>query len=177
LWNSPIPGASSSKQIATGAILRLTMEADLTGDLPIVRPQVLVEYGPVDIAGQPYICPVKSIAVWRSRTVSQLAHDNVRQLIQCPDCRLRTQNASISELAPYATVDIWSHGSSRDPADFPLFHPQRLGRVDGGGPARGNPSGEQRNHDKHGQRTIMRSDLCQICFAECFVFLRSTESF
>jgi len=53
----------------TGAVLRLTMEADLNGDLPIVRSQVLVEYGPVDIGGKTYICPVKSVAIWRSRTV------------------------------------------------------------------------------------------------------------
>ena len=60
---------------ATGAVLRLTMEADLNGDLPIIRSQVLVEYGPVDIGGKTYICPVKSIAIWRSRTVSLLALD------------------------------------------------------------------------------------------------------
>lgn len=58
---------------ATGAILRLTMEADLDGDLPIIRSDVLVEYGPVNIGGKTYICPVKSIAIWRSRTVRLLA--------------------------------------------------------------------------------------------------------
>jgi hypothetical protein len=57
----------------TGAILRLTMEADLDGDLPMIRSDVLVEYGPVDIGGKTYICPVKSVAIWRSRTVRQLA--------------------------------------------------------------------------------------------------------
>jgi VWFA-related protein len=57
----------------TGAILRLTMEADLNEALPIVRSEVLVNYGPVDIGGKTYICPVKSIALWRSRTVSLLA--------------------------------------------------------------------------------------------------------
>jgi hypothetical protein len=49
------------------------MEADLDRDLPIIRSDVLVEYGPVDIGGKTYICPVKSVAIWRSRTVRQLA--------------------------------------------------------------------------------------------------------
>jgi len=58
---------------ATGAVLRLTMDADLNTELPIVRSQVMVSYGPIDIAGKTYICPVQSIAIWRSRTVSVLA--------------------------------------------------------------------------------------------------------
>jgi hypothetical protein len=57
----------------TGAVLRMTMQADMNGDLPIIRSEVLVEYGPVDIGGKTYICPVKSVAIWRSRTVSLLA--------------------------------------------------------------------------------------------------------
>jgi len=58
---------------ATGAILWLTMEADLNAELPIVRSEVMVSYGPVDIGGKTYICPVTSIAIWRSRTVGVLA--------------------------------------------------------------------------------------------------------
>jgi VWFA-related protein len=57
----------------TGAILWLTMEADLNAELPIVRSEVMVSYGPVDIGGKTYICPVTSIAIWRSRTVGVLA--------------------------------------------------------------------------------------------------------
>jgi VWFA-related protein len=48
---------------AGGSILRLTLVADLKPTDPISRASIEVEYGPVDIGGQSYICPVKSIAV------------------------------------------------------------------------------------------------------------------
>jgi hypothetical protein len=49
------------------------MEADLSQGLPLVWPGILVSYGPVELGGKTYICPVRSLAVWRSRTVSVLA--------------------------------------------------------------------------------------------------------
>src|SRR6516225_10941208 len=68
-----------------------------------------------------------------------------------------TPSASISESACTQTVDIWSHGTSRDPVStFPLFHPQRLGRVDGGGAPGGNPGGDQCNQDEHGRHKRKR---------------------
>ena len=57
----------------TGAVLRLTIQADLNQGLPLVRSDILVDYGPVELGGKTYICPVRSLAVWRSRTVSSLA--------------------------------------------------------------------------------------------------------
>ena len=48
---------------ADGTILRITMEADLTRGAPFRRAAILVEYGPVDIAGTTFTCPVRSIAV------------------------------------------------------------------------------------------------------------------
>ena len=51
---------------ATGAILRLVIEADLKRDSPIARSGVLVEYGPLQIGGQTYLCPVKSVSIWRA---------------------------------------------------------------------------------------------------------------
>ena len=48
---------------ASGAIMRLTLRADLGPADKIVRADILVEYGPVDIGGQTYICPVKSISI------------------------------------------------------------------------------------------------------------------
>ena len=58
---------------ATGAVLRLTIQADLNQGLPLVRSDILVDYGPVELGGKTYICPVRSLAVWRSRTVSIFA--------------------------------------------------------------------------------------------------------
>lgn len=48
--------------LATGAILRLTMLADLKPTGPVRNADILVEYGPVEIAGVTYICPLRSIA-------------------------------------------------------------------------------------------------------------------
>lgn len=48
---------------ADGTILRVTMDADLTKGAPFRRAAILVEYGPVDIAGSRFICPVRGIAL------------------------------------------------------------------------------------------------------------------
>lgn len=53
-----------------GSILRLTMVADLKPADPGKMAGLLVEYGPVEIGGSTYICPVKSVAlslVWALR--------------------------------------------------------------------------------------------------------------
>jgi VWFA-related protein len=47
----------------TGTILRLTVVADLTAESPISRASIEVEYGPVEIGGKTYVCPVRGIAV------------------------------------------------------------------------------------------------------------------
>lgn len=49
----------------TGTILRLSMQADLKPAYPISRADLLVEYGPVEIGGKTYSCPLKSIAIAR----------------------------------------------------------------------------------------------------------------
>ena len=57
----------------TGAILRVTLESDLKPSDAIMRAAILVQYGPVDIGGKSYICPVHSIAI--SLTKSQASGD------------------------------------------------------------------------------------------------------
>jgi len=46
-----------------GAVLRLTLEADLQPTDPLLRSDIVVEYGPVEIGGKTYICPVKSVSI------------------------------------------------------------------------------------------------------------------
>ena len=48
---------------ATGAVLRVTVESDLKPSNPIMRAATSVQYGPVEIGGKSYICPVHSIAI------------------------------------------------------------------------------------------------------------------
>jgi hypothetical protein len=62
---------------ATGAVLRMQAEADLTGLLPVIRSDVMVEYGPVDIGGKTYIRPRKSVSFMRMRSVTTLSEWDV----------------------------------------------------------------------------------------------------
>ncbi len=54
---------------ATGAILRLSAMASLKLGSPVSRADILVDYGPVDIGGKTYICPVKSISITSAQMV------------------------------------------------------------------------------------------------------------
>jgi hypothetical protein len=53
---------------ATGAILRVTVEADLEPGAEMVRADIMVEYGPVDIGGKSYICPMRSVSLSQGRS-------------------------------------------------------------------------------------------------------------
>lgn len=60
----------------SGAILRLAWDADLTSTTPMTLSKVEIEYGPVEIAGKNYVCPLRSIAMVRGRSVIDLALGN-----------------------------------------------------------------------------------------------------
>lgn len=48
---------------ATGTILRLTVRADLPLGSPIMGADIMVQYGPVEIGGRTYTCPLRSVSV------------------------------------------------------------------------------------------------------------------
>jgi VWFA-related protein len=56
----------------TGAILRIVIHADLDEerdpDVPLIRSEIMVEYGPEELGGKTYICPQRSVEVSRGRT-------------------------------------------------------------------------------------------------------------
>jgi VWFA-related protein len=56
----------------SGAILRLTVIADLEPRLPLLTSDIMVEYGPVSIGGKTYITPTRSVSISRQRTVTLL---------------------------------------------------------------------------------------------------------
>ncbi len=58
---------------ATGALLRLELIFDLESTTPLVLSEVMIEYGPVEIAEKSYICPVRSVSVSRARSVAVLS--------------------------------------------------------------------------------------------------------
>jgi VWFA-related protein len=58
---------------ASGAVLRLTVEADLEPRLPLERSDIMVEYAPVVMGGTTYICPIRSVSISRQRTVKVIS--------------------------------------------------------------------------------------------------------
>jgi len=54
------------------AILRLELVADLKSSTPLVRSDMMIEYGPAEIGGKTYICPVRSVAISRGKSVIPL---------------------------------------------------------------------------------------------------------
>ncbi|HWE87655.1 MAG TPA: VWA domain-containing protein [Terracidiphilus sp.] len=54
---------------ATGIIRRLTLKAELKADDPVVKGDIMVEYGPVEIGGQTYTCPLRSVSSSRAESV------------------------------------------------------------------------------------------------------------
>lgn len=53
----------------TGTILRLIVEADMKPTDPVVKAAIMVEYGPIEIGGKTYFCPVKSVSSALAQTV------------------------------------------------------------------------------------------------------------
>jgi hypothetical protein len=61
----------------SGAILRLQVQADLQGFVPVNRSDMMVAYGPVEIGGRTYILPLRSVNIWRGRSEPLLKEWNV----------------------------------------------------------------------------------------------------
>ena len=55
----------------SGASLRLQLQVDLT-TTPLSRLDIMVEYGPVEIGGRKYVCPIRSVSITRVRCVRVL---------------------------------------------------------------------------------------------------------
>ncbi len=53
---------------STGAILRVTMDAEMPPGEVVSAASIVVEYGPVEIGGKTYICPEKSISILKAHT-------------------------------------------------------------------------------------------------------------
>jgi hypothetical protein len=48
---------------ATGTMLRVTVQAEQSLGSPVLRSDIMVEYGPVEIGGKTYTCPVRSVSI------------------------------------------------------------------------------------------------------------------
>jgi len=56
----------------SGAILRLTIQADLEPRLPLDQSAIMIEYGPVLIGENNYICPLRSVSISRQRRIMDI---------------------------------------------------------------------------------------------------------
>jgi hypothetical protein len=54
---------------ADGTVFRIVVQADRKPADAISRADIAVEYGPVEIGGRPYICPLRSVAILVNNTV------------------------------------------------------------------------------------------------------------
>jgi VWFA-related protein len=81
----------------TGALLRLELIFDLKSTTPLIRSAVMIEYGPVEIAGKSYICPVRSVSASRGRSVVVLSET-------IPDRQKIAWHESFRTYGPYATM-------------------------------------------------------------------------
>jgi len=57
---------------SSGAILRLQAEAEIAHFPPISRSDIMISYGPVEIGGQSYICPQRSVSIVKMRSIAML---------------------------------------------------------------------------------------------------------
>jgi hypothetical protein len=53
-------------------VINADLDEERDPDVPLIRSQVMVEYGPVELGGKTYICPERSVEVSRGRTERQL---------------------------------------------------------------------------------------------------------
>jgi len=53
---------------ASGAIFRMTVEAEMPPNEVVSAAGMVVEYGPVEIGGKTYTCPVKSVSILKAHT-------------------------------------------------------------------------------------------------------------
>jgi hypothetical protein len=66
---------------ATGAILRMTVEAEMPPNEVVSTAGMYVEYGPVEIGGKTYTCPVRNVSILKAHTTQpphgmQMASNN-----------------------------------------------------------------------------------------------------
>jgi len=54
----------------SGAILRLALKSAGKSTTPTIRSDIMIEYGPVEIGGRRYICPLRSVTIYKVRSVA-----------------------------------------------------------------------------------------------------------
>lgn len=87
----------------SGAILRITLEADWKPKDPISHVASVIEYGPVEIGGRRYICPLRSLA-FSVEEASLCARKGVKQRLVHPMTLNRTTFSDYHRLGSTARI-------------------------------------------------------------------------
>ena len=111
----------------SGAILRLTLRAITEPGGPVNRADILVEYGPVAIAGQTWICPLRSVALASVRNLD-LMHDLYKfSQTSSPQFQVKINDVSYAQYHLFRTrmrlVPSDSPGSGAEPPPQPQPKP------------------------------------------------------
>jgi VWFA-related protein len=93
---------------ANGTILRMTLIADLEKRAEIAEAELMVEYGPVELGGKKYFCPVRSISVARAPgEVERIApvHARILSLSQATSTNEAGEGAPLQTMLNETTFD------------------------------------------------------------------------
>jgi len=118
----PSPVAAYHGEIAvdpgTGAILRLTLLAEPRPNGPVALADILVEYGSVELGGKPYICPLRSVALSKARSVNTLEGLYVYPLSVQSPFKLEVNDVEFSQYHLFRSeVRLLPEGSPRTGGD------------------------------------------------------------
>jgi hypothetical protein len=86
----------------TGTILRLSMQAEFKPAYPMARADLLVEYGPVEIGGKIYTCPVRSVAI--ARGFEPELHSGVANAVSLNSRRMLAMQSTMDATASVPEV-------------------------------------------------------------------------
>jgi hypothetical protein len=100
------PGYHGSLAIdpATGAIFRITLEADSKNGDPISHIASVIEYAPVEIGGRSYVCPVRSLAFMVEDSNACMHHLRKERLMQPVTMLNQTNFTDYHRLGSSATI-------------------------------------------------------------------------
>jgi hypothetical protein len=89
---------------ATGDLLQLKLVFKLKSTTPLIQSEIMTEYGPVEIGGKSYICPVRGVGIARGRSVTDLSQTLVDPSQKLEDQRKAEWRGSFRTYGPYATT-------------------------------------------------------------------------
>ncbi|MDR3727722.1 MAG: VWA domain-containing protein [Terracidiphilus sp.] len=105
---------------ASGTILRLNLEAELKPSDPVSRARIMVEYGPVEIGGKTYFCPVKSVSVSVAQLVQLVGPYLIPMARQMQPLRTSLNEVAFEQYHVFRAEARVIAGDGGEPARSPL---------------------------------------------------------